>query len=370
MKSNQTFFRSLWLLMVISSSSIGQVVNIPDSNFKYKLINHNPIIDINQDGEIQLSEAKAYNGSMNISYDTSDPDYIEDVTGLEAFTNLEEFVASYQNIQTIDVSENFALKLFNASGNDFIHLSFTNHPMLEAIQVNFGQLKSLDVSGAPNLINLMAQGNNLTLIDLSHNPILEGINLDNNPILAYDFSQNASLRFVNCRNNSISQLDLSSCPLLIAIDCQDNSELTYLNLKNGNNEGLNLGVTGPNCAFYNVPLLETVCLDAIDSPLADYIEEQVGHAITFQEECFLSINEMSPLNINIHPNPTDGIFYIKSESTVTCLQLYDSSGKLIITNAIGSNDYNMDISHLSPGIYFLVIGTIGENQQTVKLLKK
>lgn len=43
----------LSLLLGFVSSAMAQNVNIPDPNFKNALLNHNPIIDTNGDGEIQ-----------------------------------------------------------------------------------------------------------------------------------------------------------------------------------------------------------------------------------------------------------------------------------------------------------------------------
>ena len=369
MKAKLQLLKSAVLFILVTSSAFAQIVTIPDATFKYKLVNHVPLIDLNLDGEIQFNEAEIFNGTMNISYDASDPDYITDVTGLEVFINLEEFIASYQNIQSIDLSENTALKLFNASGNEFTSLEFSNHPMLESIQSNYGELTTLDVSGAPNLIYLNAQGNELTTINLSENQLLEGIQLDNNPILEYDFSQNPLLRFVNCRNNAFSSLDLSSNPMLIAIDCQDNTNLSYINLKNGNNEGLNLSGSGPSCAFYDLPLLETVCLDNIESPLATFIEDHVGHSLTFQEECHLGIEESRPIVINLYPNPTDGFLMLKSNSTIIQTEVCNILGKSILMYQQYGREQFINLQHLSSGLYLLKVTTEENTQQTLKFLK-
>ncbi len=41
------------------NSIYGQIVTIPDPDFKMRLVNHsNPVIDTNGDGEIQVSEAE------------------------------------------------------------------------------------------------------------------------------------------------------------------------------------------------------------------------------------------------------------------------------------------------------------------------
>ncbi|WP_372473503.1 hypothetical protein AB4865_11845 [Capnocytophaga sp. ARDL2] len=46
--------------MGFATTSSAQIVNIPDFAFKQRLLDHNPVIDTNGDGEIQVSEAEAY----------------------------------------------------------------------------------------------------------------------------------------------------------------------------------------------------------------------------------------------------------------------------------------------------------------------
>lgn len=77
----KTFYLSILLLCFFKISS-SQNVNIPDINFKNALVNHDPIIDTNGDGEIQVSEAELAT-IINVS-STS----ISSIQGLEAFVNL------------------------------------------------------------------------------------------------------------------------------------------------------------------------------------------------------------------------------------------------------------------------------------------
>jgi hypothetical protein len=59
-----------------------QIVHIPDANFKAALVG-NSSINTNGDDEIQVSEAEAYDGTIDV-----DDQGIADMTGLEAFVNL------------------------------------------------------------------------------------------------------------------------------------------------------------------------------------------------------------------------------------------------------------------------------------------
>jgi len=64
--------------------TLGQNVNIPDANFKAYLVG-NSAINTNGDTEIQVSEAAAFNGSINCNLMN-----ISDLTGIQDFTALTE----------------------------------------------------------------------------------------------------------------------------------------------------------------------------------------------------------------------------------------------------------------------------------------
>ena len=64
-------------------SGFAQIVTIPDANFKAALLAHSPVIDLNNDGQIQVSEAVAFTGTMSINSKN-----IADLTGINAFVNI------------------------------------------------------------------------------------------------------------------------------------------------------------------------------------------------------------------------------------------------------------------------------------------
>ncbi len=73
-------------LMLFSAMGIAQNVNIPDANFKKELVGTFGC-DYNGDGEIQYDEAKTLKLLL------LDSKGISDLTGIEAFTNLEIYHA-------------------------------------------------------------------------------------------------------------------------------------------------------------------------------------------------------------------------------------------------------------------------------------
>src|SRR5438046_1742981 len=80
-----------------------QNVNIPDANFKNYLVS-NPAINTNGDGEIQVSEAAAYNTYLNVASKN-----ISDLTGIEAFTAIPQLYCGGNKLTGLNVSSNKAL---------------------------------------------------------------------------------------------------------------------------------------------------------------------------------------------------------------------------------------------------------------------
>src|SRR5687767_13996548 len=95
---------ALCLLLTCSVlSTYAQTVNIPDANFKAALV-ANGAINTNGDSEIQVSEASAFTGTMRVSNKN-----INDLTGIEAFTNLTALWCDNNNLTSLDISANTAL---------------------------------------------------------------------------------------------------------------------------------------------------------------------------------------------------------------------------------------------------------------------
>ena len=72
----------LLLILVLPLFCLGQNVNIPNANFKAYLVG-NTAINTNGDNQIQVSEASAFNGTINCSAMN-----ISNLTGIEALVGL------------------------------------------------------------------------------------------------------------------------------------------------------------------------------------------------------------------------------------------------------------------------------------------
>lgn len=351
-----------------------QIIDIPDQHFKANLINHDPVIDLNGDGEIQLSEAETFTGNLDVSGTNSEPGEIQDLTGIEFFVNisslncgynqitnlildnnseLHTLICNYNKITDLDLSNNIELRTLSTSGNLFESIDLNNNINLEFFQSNFGQLSSLNTDQNPLLRFLYLQGNSLSTLDLSNNLLLVGLIIDNNEIDELDFDNNNFLNFVYCRNNLLSDLDLSNQTELITLDCKDNSFLEYIDLNNGANGNLNISGGSQSCNFENLPTLTLVCLDDVNSALADFISTHVGHQIQFTIDCNLGVSDYRFPKIIIFPNPAHQRLSVISSRPIGQIEVFNLIGQRIILEEIYNNQFQLNVSSLNRGMYII-----------------
>ena len=101
---------TLFLFFAICLQNMySQNIDFPDENLKNALLEYEPIIDTNDDGEIQISEALAVTELQLHSYYTNYN--ITDPTGLENFENLTYLNLSENSITSIEVNSLINLEL-------------------------------------------------------------------------------------------------------------------------------------------------------------------------------------------------------------------------------------------------------------------
>lgn len=210
------------LLLFISTFAQAQIVNIPDANFKAKLLsattspfglsvatdeNNNPIvIDVNGDNEIQYSEALlVYRLSVRNAN-------ISDLTGVEAFTNLTYLNFDFSPITSFNIDISALTNLQTISAYNCPQLTSVNTsllPSLRTLQLYGNALNSLDLSQFPNIENLSVNNNQLTNLNLSNVPNLQSLSVGNNQLTILDLSNVPNLESLSCEENLLGSLDLS-----------------------------------------------------------------------------------------------------------------------------------------------------------------
>ncbi len=131
-----------------------QYVVIPDSNFEKSLESFDNAAG-KGDGLILKSSVTDIK-KLRISLRN-----IEDLTGIEAFTSLEELECPSNELESLDLSQNTSLKIVNCFNNKLKSLILPNNDKLTHLNCSFNDLTALDVSGKPNLTDFNSTGNTM-----------------------------------------------------------------------------------------------------------------------------------------------------------------------------------------------------------------
>lgn len=194
-----------------------QIVNIPDPNFKSALLIHDPVIDTNNDGEIQVNEALAV---IELNVEEQE---ISDPTGVAAFENLQILNFEYNLITAIDLSNNTALEQLYVGQNELTALDVSLLPNLISLAANENQIQNIDVGQNTELISLFLNDNLLSDVDLSLNQSLEVLNLSWNNLETIDLTSNQELILVFLDGSNLVEIDVSMLPLLEHLELRGNN---------------------------------------------------------------------------------------------------------------------------------------------------
>lgn len=239
-------------------------VYLGDTNFKSYLIADG--YDLNDDGEIQVSEAEQV---TELLYSAK---LIYGLWGLEAFTSL----------QTLELPSTV-----NSSA-----INFTQNDRLQILELPSSKLSSIDLSCNPRLIELnlsSSESSNFRTLDLTNNqqlkilyagPYFEDI----------DVSQSYLLERLYVNGNELTSLDLSNHTSLVYLKLNDNN-LSYLNLGNGRNDLLNTSIFN----ISNNPNLTCVTVDDVTYANANLTNKDSG--TNYDPDCDNFIIEIPDTNL-------------------------------------------------------------------------
>ncbi len=261
----------LFIVSIVSYTISAQIVNIPDANFKAKLLSatttneyakdingNSMVIDTNNNGQIEQSEALMVYKLFDITA-TAPPfklasNPIADLTGIAAFTNLRYLNISGNQLTTLDLSSNLLLTYLNCNQNQLTTLDLTANTALISLYCGSNQLtnNSLNISGLIHLENLgignnlftnyttdglpalksfTCPGNLMTSLNVNNSLQLESLSCINNQLPALEISNLTHLKTLNCNGNLLTALNLSTLTQLKTLTCNNNL-LTALDTSN------------------------------------------------------------------------------------------------------------------------------------------
>ncbi len=363
-----------------------QVVNIPDPNFKTALLRHTPPVDLDKDGEIQVSEAAAFKGKLFIQSKN-----ITDMTGIEAFTSMDTLFAGFNEIDTLDLTKNTQLSVLNlnTSGNlkevsvtglknltsidlaqsgNLKRLDVTTNTGLEILKIAFSPFSdSLDLSNNPNLKHLTLYGlSNLHFIQWSDTAPylkLQEIIISQSQMKSIPFHQFPNLTYLVSRDAQLSEMDLSKCPKINQLFCSGMPELTLVNLLNGDLNNL------MDLNFTNCPKLQHICVkDSIKA--RNNKNWKVDDPEVYSESFCKGTRTTQPYSSwDVFPNPVQTHLYMGDipQSALLQLRCYNQMGQRIYPK---QDAHTLDFSPFENGLYLLQIPVKTGELVTWKIVKR
>ncbi|WP_158633779.1 T9SS type A sorting domain-containing protein [Flavobacterium cheniae] len=218
-----------------------QIINFPDIYFKAKLLqasttnniasSQEPVydlisetwsvssynkIDTNNNGEIEVSEAQSIKW-LDISLYS-----IDDMSGIEYFTNLIYLNCSGNQVSSLNVSNLTNLKVLNCGSNRLMNLNISGLFDLQNLDCKYNRLTSLNFTGFNNLKMLNCIDNQLTFLNISDLVNLKILKCYDNQISTLNVSNSTNLLELYCGNNQMNSLNISGLIFLVKLDCYNN----------------------------------------------------------------------------------------------------------------------------------------------------
>ncbi|MCB9201801.1 MAG: T9SS type A sorting domain-containing protein [Flavobacteriales bacterium] len=249
------------------TTCIEGIIQFTDYNFKSLLLNASSTnyiakdlegnwtkIDINNDGEIQVSEAEKI-GYLHLAGFSS-------LEGIQYFININELFCSDNLAVSVDLSSNVNLeKLTYEYGVNLEMLNINNLTNLKYLKCYDNHLASLDLSNLPNIKEINLIKNELVGLSVKGLQNLESLTITEDKLLELNLAELNHLRQLNLSFSLISLIDLSSLQNLLKLELSHNKNITDVDLSyltqlqefkfTGNNKVSNLN-------FNHIPNLTTL----------------------------------------------------------------------------------------------------------------
>ena len=167
--------------------------------------------------------------------DLSDPTggstigFLDDLSGIENFTNLRKLTVDRQSLRRVDLSKNTKLEYVWIANNKLIEINLKNLEFLEELQLIGNQLETIDLSDSPYLKILRLGENYFSSFDLESTPRVDYLVLKSNPITEIKNLEDLTLlKSFFIGNTSLSSLDVSQLPSLEFVEAPNTNLLNCI----------------------------------------------------------------------------------------------------------------------------------------------
>ncbi len=231
---------SLLILLIWAFILKGQVISIPDVNFKNALLTKNCVdlngdsspdrdADLNNDGEIDIEEALAINRIL--FFDLG----IASLEGIEYFTNLIDLNVDNNNLTSLNLSNLLQLSYLSCNNNQISKIKLANLKNVWDVECNNNKIEEIFLD-TPTLLVLSCNNNQLKSLDISHlknlyalncnQNDLRTLNIKNKDFYTLQFDKNPNLNYICCVYSRIAAVS-NLAKSYGLIDCEVNSYCSF-----------------------------------------------------------------------------------------------------------------------------------------------
>ena len=273
---------------------------------------------------------------------------IADLKGIEYFTSLNVLPCKFNQLTSLDLSQNTALTDLWCGDNQLTSLDVSQCTALSQFGCENNQLTSLDVSQCTVLIQLGCENNQLTSLDLSKNTALKYLNCQNNQLTSLDVSQNTALESIVCYSNRINETEMGR---LVESLPEKNGDFYVKNLADDNEQNV---ITTAQVAAAKAKGWNVIAFDK-DGNTIDYDGDEPTELEPINNGESIDIGTDIDENTNLDGNVVDNVYFNINDGS------YDASGGCIVVNSAtddsfidGKDIFGDDFKEGYNGIVFMV----------------
>ena len=328
-----------------TSGVVLNATNFPDDSFRAYISDLTGVPEGGMLSEVKLKSVS----SIDVSGSSSANGGITSLKGVEYFTALTTLKCAYNQLTSLDVSQNTALTILGCGGNLLTSLDVSQNTALTSLACWINQLTSLDVSQNTALKEMGCGYNQLSSLDVSQNSALTKLYCDENQLTSLDVSHNTALKELSCSCNQLSSLDVSQNTALTTLDCHGNqlmsldlSKCTKLTSTSVSSQSKSTVVysLGANQYCFDVPS------DFNLSKVTSFKVNSVNVTPTLSEGKLLFTSSSVPTSVSYEYN-TDNSAAGSMEVTVTITSLEELSGVILNDTNFPDDTFRAYISNLT-----------------------
>ncbi len=225
--------------LILCNVASAQIINFPDPNFKNALVNTkcadldgdnigDADADLNDDGEIDVSEALTIKGLRLAT------NQISSLNGIENFSNLEFLGCVSNKLDSLNVNDLHNLTYLDCSNNQIKKLILSDLKKIKELYCERNSMQFLHLNNLENIKLIQCGINELQKVTINKLPNLGTFSCYENQLDSLDFSGCTNLKKLHCPKNNLAYINISTNYKLIELYCEQNN-LTNIDISNLSN---------------------------------------------------------------------------------------------------------------------------------------